>query len=227
MAHFLLRKVVLLNNVEAQSSELICVVQEQDILYAEAEMWNPNTRISEDCQYLSVWTPSTDFQNRAKPLVPFMVWIYGGGFSTGCFLKIELLLGLNRNQGTYFLVYGAPGFGIDNQSLINQDQFVTGVSMGLPGFSDIAREVAAFQYTDWTDEQNKPKSREALGWLVGDRYFSCALLDLALRDLSVEGADLLPFTLEHQQYVTLNTGLSQTLRMLRDQQCKFWDSFLL
>uniref|UniRef100_A0A8C1VDA8 Carboxylic ester hydrolase n=1 Tax=Cyprinus carpio TaxID=7962 RepID=A0A8C1VDA8_CYPCA len=283
--------------------------------YAEAEMWNPNTRISEDCQYLSVWTPSTDFQNRAKPLVPFMVWIYGGGFSTGtasldvydgrflihsqqvvlvsmiyrvgaldflslpesksikgnvglfnqclalswmarnidafggdpssvtlfgesagagsvghhllsqvepekivslqfddisdpkiisvpfqptvdgeflvdmqsvliqsgCFLKIELLLGLNRNQGTYFLVYGAPGFGIDNQSLINQDQFVTGVSMGLPGFSDIAREVAAFQYTDWTDEQNKPKSREALGWLVGDRYFSCSLLDFALR----------------------------------------------
>uniref|UniRef100_A0A8C2ILG1 Carboxylesterase type B domain-containing protein n=1 Tax=Cyprinus carpio TaxID=7962 RepID=A0A8C2ILG1_CYPCA len=246
-------------------------------------------RISEDCQYLSVWTPSTDFQNRAKPLVPFMVWIYGGGFSTGtasldvydgrflihsqqvvlvsmiyrvgaldflslpesksikgnvglfnqclalswmarnidafgvgsvghhllsqgshglfthtilqsgnpnamwaavdlqfddisdpkiisvpfqptvdgeflvdmqsvliqsgCFLKIELLLGLNRNQGTYFLVYGAPGFGIDNQSLINQDQFLTGVSMGLPGFSDIAREVAAFQCTDWTDEQ--------------------------------------------------------------------------
>lgn len=42
----------------------------------------------------------------------------------------------------------------------------------------------------------------------------------------MEGADWLPFTLEHQQYVTLNTGLSQTLRMLRAQQCKFWDSFL-
>lgn len=127
----------------------------------------------------------------------FLVDMQSVLIQSGCFLKIELLLGLNRNQGTYFLVYGAPGFGIDNQSLINQDQFVTGVSMGLPGFSDIAREVAAFQYTDWTDEQNKPKSREALGWLVGDRYFSCALLDLALRYVENGGSGRL-FLFNHR-----------------------------
>ncbi len=39
--------------------------------------------------------------------------------------------------------------------------------MSLPGFSDIAREAAVLQYTDWTDEQSKPKNRGPR--LVGGR----------------------------------------------------------
>ncbi|XP_017559630.1 cholinesterase-like [Pygocentrus nattereri] len=215
---------------------------------------------------------------------------------SGRFLKTELLLGLNQDEGPYFLVYGARGFDIHHQSLISREQFLEGVALSLPGFSEMALEAAAFQYTDWTDELSGQKNRDSLGWLVGDRYFSCPLLDFARRYVehggsarvylfdhrsssncwpkwmgvmhgdeiefvfgipqnssrgytdeevtmsrrimrhwanfaksgnpSAEGSAWPPFTVEQQEYVTLNTNPPQTLRMLRAQQCKFWDSFL-
>lgn len=41
-------------------------------------MWNPNTKVSEDCLYVNVWTPHPRPRNS-----PVLVWIYGGGFATG------------------------------------------------------------------------------------------------------------------------------------------------
>lgn len=45
-------------------------------------MWNPNTPVSEDCLYLNVWTPRVNNSQAQAPL-PVMIWIYGGGFTTG------------------------------------------------------------------------------------------------------------------------------------------------
>lgn len=49
----------------------------------------------------------------------FMVDMPSVLIQSGRFLKTEVLLGLNKDEGTYFHVYGPPGFGIHNQSLIN------------------------------------------------------------------------------------------------------------
>jgi acetylcholinesterase len=44
------------------------------------KIWAPLTPLSEDCLYLNIWTPTTA---RQQPLLAVMVWIYGGGFTSG------------------------------------------------------------------------------------------------------------------------------------------------
>jgi hypothetical protein len=44
------------------------------------KIWAPFTPLSEDCLYLNIWTPITA---RQQPPLAVMVWIYGGGFTSG------------------------------------------------------------------------------------------------------------------------------------------------
>jgi para-nitrobenzyl esterase len=46
-----------------------------------AEYLIPKTPISEDCLYLNVWTNQRTNTNKGR--LPVLVWIYGGGFSSG------------------------------------------------------------------------------------------------------------------------------------------------
>ncbi|KAM6933105.1 acetylcholinesterase-like isoform 2-T2 [Xenentodon cancila] len=95
--------------------------------------------------------------------------------------KKELLIGLNKDEGTYFLPYGVPGFGLTGQSLITRNQFLYGVGLTMTSASNVAKEAAIFQYTDWTDEESRMKNRDSLGSLVGDQMFSCPVLEFAQR----------------------------------------------
>ncbi|KAF8563033.1 hypothetical protein P879_08370 [Paragonimus westermani] len=49
---------------------------------AAARMWSNNTEMSEDCLYLNVWAPAQKSPLDGS-LLPVMVWIYGGGYTTG------------------------------------------------------------------------------------------------------------------------------------------------
>lgn len=101
--------------------------------------------------------------------------------STGTIPKKDVLLGLNKDEGTYFLVYGIPGFNITGQSLITRNEFLRGVPITMPHASNVMRDGAVFQYTDWTDENNRMSNRDSLGSLVGDQYFVCPVLEFAQR----------------------------------------------
>ena len=100
---------------------------------------------------------------------------------TGNFKKTEVLFGLNQNEGTYFLVYGMPGYSLAGESLISRKLFIEGIPIALPGTNNITMEAAIFQYTNWSDVDNELNNRDAMGDLFGHKYFSCPTLEFARR----------------------------------------------
>ncbi|XP_015245175.1 PREDICTED: acetylcholinesterase-like [Cyprinodon variegatus] len=107
--------------------------------------------------------------------------------------KKDLMIGLNKDEGTYFLLYGMPGFSLTGQSLISRNDFLKGIPIAMADSSHAVKEAAVFHYTDWTDEDNGMKNRDSLGSLVGDQLFVCPVLDFAQRYSQGGGKTLLYF----------------------------------
>ncbi|XP_030636561.1 acetylcholinesterase isoform X2 [Chanos chanos] len=99
--------------------------------------------------------------------------------SSGNFKDTQILLGVNQDEGSYFLIYGAPGFSKDNESLISREDFLEGVKMSVPHANEIALEAVVLQYTDWMDENNPLKNRDAMDDIVGDHNVICPLQQFA------------------------------------------------
>ncbi|XP_061815369.1 acetylcholinesterase isoform X1 [Nerophis lumbriciformis] len=95
--------------------------------------------------------------------------------NSGNFKDTQVLLGVNQDEGTYFLLYGAPGFSKDNDNLISREDFLEGVKISVPHANDIGLEAVVLQYTDWMDENNGVKNRDALDDIVGDHNVICPL----------------------------------------------------
>ncbi|XP_072035165.1 cholinesterase-like [Amphiura filiformis] len=82
-----------------------------------SEQWNPNVEMSEDCLFLNVWTP----EPRVSERMTVMVWIFGGGFVSGCaslplydgsYLAAThgvVVVSMNYRVGSFgFLSFGTP-----------------------------------------------------------------------------------------------------------------------
>ncbi|XP_042583404.1 acetylcholinesterase [Cyprinus carpio] len=99
--------------------------------------------------------------------------------NSGNFKYTQIMLGVNQDEGSYFLLYGAPGFSKDNESLISREDFLEGVKMGVPHANEIGLEAVILQYTDWMDENNPQKNRDAMDDIVGDQNVICPLQHFA------------------------------------------------
>lgn len=95
--------------------------------------------------------------------------------------KINVLLGLNHDEGTYFLMYGVPGFNNTGESLITRSQFLQGVDIVLSGADTVSKQAAIFEYSDWADVNNGTKNRNFLGQIITDDLFICPVQQFASR----------------------------------------------
>ncbi|XP_033067510.1 cholinesterase [Trachypithecus francoisi] len=115
----------------------------------------------------------------------------------GQFKKTQILVGVNKDEGTAFLVYGAPGFSKDNNSIISRNEFQEGLKIFFPDVSEFGKESILFHYTDWVDDQRPENYREALDDVVGDYNIICPALEFT-KKFSEWGNNAFFYYFEHR-----------------------------
>ncbi|CAN2388274.1 Acetylcholinesterase tetramerisation domain, partial [Pristimantis euphronides] len=86
---------------------------------------------------------------------------------------IDILIGVTKDDGSLFGIFGAPGFSARNLSLITTDELKRGLRHFFPSADDFSVEAMMLLYKDWDDEDNTEKNRDAMGKILRDYYFMC------------------------------------------------------
>ncbi|XP_052659851.1 cholinesterase isoform X2 [Harpia harpyja] len=95
----------------------------------------------------------------------------------GLFKHTQILVGVNKDEGSAFLAYGVPGFSKDSDGLINKTAFEAALTQSFPAASQLAIESIIFQYTDWENEQKPEHYRDAMDDVVGDYNIICPAME--------------------------------------------------
>ncbi|KAG8450046.1 hypothetical protein GDO86_016653, partial [Hymenochirus boettgeri] len=103
------------------------------------------------------------------------------------FLKrnTQVLTGVNKDEGSVFLVYGRPGFSIEHENFINRRKFKETVQTSFPKATQLAVDSILLYYTDWTIEQDPAYYRDAMKAIAGDYHFVCPLLEFTEKNSEI------------------------------------------
>ncbi|KAM3919008.1 cholinesterase-like [Leptodactylus fuscus] len=88
-------------------------------------------------------------------------------------MNTDILIGVAKDDGNPFPVFGAPGFSVKNQSLITTEELKEGLRYFFPPGDDLSVESMMLMYVDWDDEKNTEKNRKAMEQILKDYYFMC------------------------------------------------------
>ncbi|XP_063298682.1 cholinesterase [Pelobates fuscus] len=105
----------------------------------------------------------------------------------------QILTGVNKDEGSYFLVYQLPGFSKDHESFINKTQFQESVKLAFNKATELALDSIIFHYTNWEDEQNPVHNRDLMNEIAGDYNFICPLLEFTKRNTELGNSAYLYF----------------------------------
>lgn len=101
---------------------------------------------------------------------------------TNNFKQTEILVGSNKDEGTYFLVYHMPRlFNLTERALIDYKQFERAVKHLYPCLANIGYDAILFEYTNWLDSDDYNHNLNAIDKIVGDHYFTCDVNEVAYR----------------------------------------------
>ncbi|ESO98739.1 hypothetical protein LOTGIDRAFT_113809 [Lottia gigantea] len=147
------------------------------------------------------------------PFVPvvdgnFLVETPAESLARGNFKRTPLLLGSNKNEGIWFIMYEIPFFDIKLPGLITSDQFKSTIGKLFefyPHFphklNDFGQAAVMFQYTHWQDPNNQSMNRYMVDQAVGDLYFVCYVQEMS-KYYAQAGMDVYSYLFNHRSSVS-------------------------
>jgi len=98
------------------------------------------------------------------------------------FKKTNILLGSNKDEGFYFVLYFFPKmFPRADEVFINRSDFLKAIKDAHPSFNDLQKKAVEFEYTNWLDPNDPVSNRNAVDRFNGDFQFTCSVVDFAHR----------------------------------------------
>ncbi|XP_071081540.1 cholinesterase-like [Haliotis cracherodii] len=110
----------------------------------------------------------------------------------------SILLGVNKNEGNYFLLYGVQDkFKLNNPNPLDRDEFLDVVRDVVAPSNDKTKKAVAVEY----EEEELPVDRDTYRVIAddisGDRAFKCPTIDFA-REMSRINKDIFLYSFEHR-----------------------------
>ncbi|XP_038051124.1 cholinesterase 2-like [Patiria miniata] len=102
------------------------------------------------------------------------------------FKNCEVIVGSNKNEGIFFMVYEVPGISKFSQSHLNREQYMDAVEYCFRKANTFGINAIDFEYTPWLSPDDPVALRDAVEQAVGDHIFGCPAYELAMAAASAQ-----------------------------------------